>query len=447
MALGTLDISIIIIYFIILLLIGYFSSRKQKEEDFLIAERKLGTWRTMFTVNASKVGSILMTFVALVFLWGLAAVWFFIGIILGMLIFLPFAIRLRNLSKGRYYTLADYFKYNFGRKAAKFASVGGIILLFGYLVLNLIAGAKIFVFFTEWSFWVGAIIMIIIVLVYILLAGYRAVVKTDVIQYIAIFIIMALMAGLLFQGSLIPPSEWNIFTLKFMDLIGFLLAGTLSAFALPDLWQRVYSAKTNKELKRGWLLSIVVYAITVFLLSLVALTVKSRFPGVDPDFALIHAFANLLPAGLVGLAVILLFAAIMSSADTYIFTSASSAIQDFFKGNKKEIIKKMRKAIFIIAILATLIAILIQNLVIGSYIFVSFVIVIAVQVIATWIKKDINRPSLLFGFTFGYITLAICIISSFVGDGFKPIFVSYVLGGSILGLIFGKIFSSIRKKQ
>ena len=439
MALSGLDIFFIILYFLILIFIGYISSRKQSEEDFLIGERNLGALRTMFTVNASKMGSILMAFVALVFLWGFAAVWYFIGAFIGMLLFLIFAIRVRNLSQNKYYTLADYFRYNYGKKTAKLASIGGIILMFGFLVINLIAGTKIFVFFTNWPFWAGSIIMALIVLTYLLLAGYRAVVKTDVLQYIAMFTIMVLMAILLFDGSLIPSSEWNILNINPFEAFGFLFGGILSSFGIPDLWQRVYSAKSNKELKKGWLLSVFIYAIMVVLLSLVALTVKVKFPSIVPDFALIHAFDNLLPAGLVGLAVVLLFAAIMSSADTYIFAGASSIVQDFSNKNKKETIKLIRKTIFLFVTLATLVSILIQDLIIGSYIFVAFAIVIAIQAIATWFNKNVKPISLNLGFSLGYLGLGIGIINGFF-NGFSPSMIAYVLIGSILGLIIGQIF-------
>ena len=92
--LSTLDFVLIGAYFVVLLIIGYFSSRRQKDEDYLIAERKLGAWSTMATVNASKTGAILMAFVALVYLWGFSAIWYFIGMVLGFLVFIPFAIKL-----------------------------------------------------------------------------------------------------------------------------------------------------------------------------------------------------------------------------------------------------------------------------------------------------------------------------------------------------------------
>ncbi len=54
----------------------------------------------------------------------------------------------------------------------------------------------------------------------------------------------------------------------------------------------------------------------------------------DPDLALIHGFQNLLPQGIIGLATALLFSPIMSSLDTYIYTGASSIVQDFLKLKK-----------------------------------------------------------------------------------------------------------------
>ena len=68
------DLLLILAYFAILVTIGYLSSRRQSDEDFLIAERKLGAWSTMATVNASKTGSIIMIFVAMVYLWGFSAI-------------------------------------------------------------------------------------------------------------------------------------------------------------------------------------------------------------------------------------------------------------------------------------------------------------------------------------------------------------------------------------
>src|SRR3989344_4245785 len=159
MALGNIDLMFIFLYFALLIFIGYYSSRKQKEEDYLIANRNLGTWKTMMTVNASKTGSILMTFVALVYLWGCSAIWYFIGVVFGALLFIPFAMKIKERVTDKHYTLPHYFKFAYGKKAGFFASLLSIILMFGLLVVNLIAGTKIFVFFTDWPFWICALLV------------------------------------------------------------------------------------------------------------------------------------------------------------------------------------------------------------------------------------------------------------------------------------------------
>ena len=443
--LTTLDFVFIFIYFGVLLLIGYWTSRRQNEEDYLIAERKLGTWSTMATMNASKSGSILMTFVALTYLWGFSAIWYFIGVIVGVFLFIPFALKLKEKEQGKYYTLADYFKHNYGKKSAYFASIISIFLMFGLAIINIIAGTKIFTFFTGWPFWVSAILMTFVILVYLLLGGFKAVAKTDILQYIAMIFIMGLLAFLLFNGSIIPSSDWNFFVSDIGTLIGFFIIGIMFPFASPDLWQRVYSSKGKRELKNGLIISVIIYAFMALLLALIALTVKAQFPTIDPDLALIHGFANLLPAGLVGLAVVLLFAAIMSSLDTYIFTGASACIQDFFNWDKKEIVRNIRKVIFGFTILGTLIAVFIQDLIIGSYTFVAFYSVLAIPVIATWIKSNIKQNSLIYGFILGALGTLLFLIFSLSKGEVTPTIVLAAIGSTTIGLFFGGLISLLRK--
>ncbi|MAG41303.1 MAG: hypothetical protein CL951_05265 [Erythrobacteraceae bacterium] len=393
----------------------------------------------MAAINASKTGSILMIFVALIFLWGFSAVWYFIGAIVGVLLFIPFSLRLKEKSTHEYYTLADYFKYNYGRRVAKIASSITIIGMVGFLVLNLIAGTKLFVFFTGWQFWICALIMLIIVLVYLLLAGYKAVVKTDVIQYAAIIFILIAMAFLMFKGSLIPVTEWNLFQADAKTIVGFFLVGILFPFASPDLWQRVYSSRGRKELKNGLLLSVVIYAVFAFLLALIALTVKVQFPNIDPDLALIYGFQQMLPSGILGLAVVLLFAAIMSSLDTYLFTGASSIVQDFFHADKKTLIKMIRMTIFGLSIIALVLSIAIQSLIIGSYLFIAFMVVLAIAVLATWIKKNVKATTLFFEFVIGLLGLLVYLVFSLFQGEVNPLIVIVTLIFSLLGLGIGSL--------
>ncbi|MBW3021966.1 sodium:solute symporter family protein [Candidatus Woesearchaeota archaeon] len=447
MPLATIDFILIIAYFAAMIVIGYIASRKESAEDYLIAERKLGVWSSMATINASKTGSIMMAFVALVYLWGFSALWYFIGMVAGVFLFIPFAAKLKRNSQQRFYTLADYFRHNYGKRAGTLASLITIVLMFGLLVLNLIAGSKIFVFFTSWPFWICAIISVAIVLIYIMLGGFKAVVRTDFIQYLAMIFILIALTLTMFNGSLIPASEWNFFNATVPTMVGFFIVGMLYPFGTADMWRRVYSAKDANTVKKSIALSGVVYAFVGFLLALVALTVKTKFPTVDPDLALIHGFGNLLPAGLVGLAVVLLFAAIMSSIDTYIFTCSSAIVQDFTYLTKKSTVKRIKQVMLIVSIIALLIAILVHNLVIGSFIFVSFLVIIGVAAITTWIRKEIKQMALVWGFVVGLIGLVAFIIQMMLAGEITTMVVIAALGSSILGLIIGGVISFFKSNS
>jgi len=445
--LSNLDYALISLYFLVLIIIGYVSSRKQKDEDFLIAERKLGVWSTMATVNASKTGSILMIFVALVYVWGFSALWYFIGMIVGMAVFIPFSLRLKEKSN-RYYTLAHYFRYNYGKTPAVFASVITIFIMVGFLVMNLIAGTKIFAFFTGWSFWICSIIMILVVIIYLWMGGFKAVVKTDFIQYISMVFIIIILSIALFNGSLVSGIDWNFFNASIGTMTGFFIVGLLFPFAMPDMWQRVYSARNKDTLKKGLILSILVYALFAFLLALVAVIIKARFPGIDPDIALIYGFEQLLPSGLLGLAVVLLFGAVMSSIDTYIFTAASVIVQDFYKLNKKNTVRKIRQIILILAFIGTLLSIVIQDLIISAYIFVSVIIVLAIPVISTWIRNKIQPLTLTFGFLFGITSVAILLfLYTFFLGSIQPVIAVIALIITVIGLLVGGFVGHVQKSS
>lgn len=258
-------------------------------------------------------------------------------------------------------------------------------------------------------------------------------------------IIIAILALLLFNGSLVPASEWDFFSAGIITILGFFIVGFFLPFASPDLWQRVYSAKGKREVKLGLLWSIVPYAIVAFLLALIALTVKVKFPSVEPDLALIHGFANLLPPGLVGLSVVLLFGAIMSSLDTYLYTAASAIIQDFSKSDSEKTVRNIKKTIFILSILAVIIAILIQSLIVGTFIFVALVMVLSVTVILTWIKKNVKERTLVFGFVIGlFVSIGFMVFSALRGS-LQPTVIIVSLIAGVLGLIIGGLVSLVKR--
>ncbi len=439
--LSTLDFIVIAVYFCIVIFFGYLASKRQTKESYLIADRKLGIWSSVATINASKTGTILVLFTAFVYIFGFSAIWYFIGASLGYLVFISFALKLKRESKKRYYTLADYFYYNYGKIPAFFATLVNIIVMGGFLVTNLIVGAKIFSIFTGWNFLLSALIISAIILIYLLLGGFKAVVYTDIIQYIGIMVIIALLAIVLIQGIPVQSLDWNFFSAGTTTILGFLILGLLIPFASPDLWQRVYSAKDSKTVKKSIFYSVIVYFLLCLALSIIALVVRSLLPQLDPDTALIYGFSNLLSPGLAGLAIVLLFAAIMSSIDTYAFTASSAVIQGFFrKLNKRATVKSIRIILTLLLIISTIVVITLQNMVLSTYIFTGFIIVLAIPTLATWIRKKIKPLTLVISFIINFIGIIYLLITSPV---IEPALVSTMIVISISSLIIGGVISTI----
>jgi Na+/proline symporter len=180
------------------------------------------------------------------------------------------------------------------------------------------------------------------------------------------------------------------------------------------------------------------------MLAIIALAVKALLPQLDPDTALIYGFGELLGPGFAGLAIVLLFAAIMSSIDTYAFTTSSSIIQGFFrKLNKTVTVKAIKIVLTMLLILSTILVIVLENMVLSTYIFTGFIIVLAIPTLLTWIRKKVNPLTLIISFVVSFIGIFYLLFTAPVLD---PSLVSNMLIISIAGTLFGGLVSMVVKK-
>ena len=90
--------------------------------------------------------------------------------------------------------------------------------------------------------------------------------------------------------------------------------------ASPELWQRVYAIKDKKHFRRSIIMSSLFYIIVGFILLLIGLVIRADIPDIAPDTSLIVGFSRLLPVGLAGLSVVIIYSSVSSSADTQVPT-------------------------------------------------------------------------------------------------------------------------------
>src|SRR3990167_8345944 len=363
-----LSITFFLLYVLIVLVIGIISSRKESEEDFMIAERKVEGIQVTATMSAGFFdGAILSIYIAYIYLYGFSAIWIFVGISLGFLLVRKYAQRIKQKAdKLKVYSMSEYFYRILGKRNGLMFSFFLVLQFFLLLIVNLVISGNVLGAIFPIPYFLAVIIGGLIVLTYLLLAGFKAVIRTDFFQLIIMFI-MTLTVGIFLLGKThIPISEFNLGTLGAGNIIGFLILAGFGIMVAPDLWQRIFATKDEKNLKRGLNYSVIILLVLGVVISVVGLATKQFFPNIVPEDALVTGFSHLLPFGLKELGMVLLYAVALSSSDTVTFVVSSIFTRDLKNYSAKytdESMKKLTRFFMVVFILlGALVAIFYQNI-------------------------------------------------------------------------------------
>lgn len=351
-------------YILFLLAISFFISKKQTDEDFLISGRNRGGWQILASKFAGAIGAgYFITYTGFAYEYGLGVFTMLIGIIAGYFIFAYWAApKVHNRSKEeKFYTMGDFvFSKTKSAATKSLTNIISNLILFFWLLVGIIGGAKIISDFGLLSYQMAVLLTVLVVLAYILMAGFKAVIITDVIQSIIIVGLMILITwSIIGSGSVTqlfsaPTGQINIGVAA-----GFFLFGLLAIFSYSNMYQLCYAAKTKRKLKHGMGLSVIPIIFVAFLLLLIGLFMATNSPGIDSGLVFTEALKNFLPLSLLPLGVVLFFAGIMSSADTNIYAISSHHSIPKHGGS----LWKIRKASIGLIIITTTIALIFSDIV------------------------------------------------------------------------------------
>ena len=430
------DIIFIFMYFLVIGLVGYFSSKNETSEDFFIAERNLNTFNSVCSITSTKINAEhLLTIVSAVYLFGISTIWIVIGVIFGYTLFLQFAIGLKKEGDlNNYYTMGDYFKHRYGTITSKIVSIIIVTYLFCNVSIQFIAGSKIIESLTSLPFCMGVLLCSVVISFYLFLGGFKVVIKTDIVQFVSMFLLLFVLGVFLYSNFEFVPSQWEIFAVGPKLIIVFFLIGFILPFATPALWQRIFAVKDVKTVKKSLILVTIVYTFFCMLLIFLAFIIKIKLPGIDPDTALIAGFQNLLPTGFLGIGIVTLFAAIMSSADSYIFVASEMLLYNIL--GLKRSVRSLKIGIIFISTLTTISALFFMSLLNVMYILLGLACVVSSAVIASWIWKYISSIVVISGMLIGVIGIFLFIILA----GMENMRILPIIGlfGGISGMIIGK---------
>ncbi len=333
---------IVVIVLAIYLIVGIFPFSKSNRENYLISGRKLKGFSNGFSIAASKIGGgLLVTYSTLFFAFGWSAFFYFIGIIIGYIFFYIFAFKLVGESKtNNYYTVADYFTARFGKKVGLLVGLLTTLSVLGWIFTNLIAGGILLSNLTHLSSLFTTITLALVIGFYLYIGGFDSVVKTDIIQYIALIIITVVFSLVLVTGDF-KTQEVITTTIPIGQIISFILLGILFPMGSGELWQRIYASDSKKEFKKSLVIASISYVFLGVVLSIICFKVLSissdSLPNQD-ELKLALGVENIVKDIHPLLPFVWLIAylsAIISSADTFVYTTASSIVQDLFQKSGK----------------------------------------------------------------------------------------------------------------
>lgn len=399
MMLTNADWLLISLYFLLVVLIGLLAKRKQTTGEFLIADRKVGIFQTSASIVAVMGGMVLVSQAALAYELGFSTIWFWIGFSLGT-IFLGLAAKKIKVvaDKLKFLTIGDYIFTKFDYKTGILAAVVLFLSFFALLIGQFIAGASLFAPLLNIPYSSAVLILGIVTLFYLILGGFKAVIKTDFLQFLIMFFIFIFLIFTINFGKY-SPEQLNLGAIGVPSIIIFLIMGTFVMFGSADIWQRIFAAKSVRTAKNAAYLSALMFFILGTILTFVGVAAKNNFPNVDSSQALYYGLFNLVPAPLLVLSVLVILAAIMSTIDTELFVLSSSIAKDFYHRKKEKSEEQMAKIIknslIVLAAISMVVAIFFSQVVTLLFAIVSLLLAVSPVIICSLFWKIKNNAAFL----------------------------------------------------
>ena len=379
-----ITIGMIIIYVAIMMGIGVYTSKQAKSvNDFVLGGRNVGSWLTAFAYGTSYFSAVVFIGYAGQFGWsyGVSAAWVGVGnALLGSAlawVVLGKRTRIMTQSLGAK-TMPEYFELRWHSKGLKIAAA---IIVFVFLIpytASVYNGLSrlfnmAFQIESEGAYKIIIVVMAVLTAIYVILGGYAATAINDFIQGIVMLLGIAAVVycAIHYQGGLsnalaeLGKIEVNgktntlnsIFGPDPLNLFGVVILTSLGTWGLPQMVHKFYAIKSEKEIGKGAVIS-TFFALIVAGGSYLLGGFDRLFctlDGSDSGKAAIATLSNgkpeydamipatlqaALPDLLIGLVVVLVLSASMSTLSSLVLTSSSTLTIDLIRPKMKKTSEK-----------------------------------------------------------------------------------------------------------
>jgi SSS family solute:Na+ symporter len=382
-----LKILMLVAFFAVMVGVGFYCRRHTTDVNgFVLGGRSVGPWLTAFAYGTSYFSAVVFVGYAGQFGWkyGIASTWIGIGnaVIGSLLAWAILGRRTRIMTQHLdSATMPQFFGQRYNSTPLK---IGASVIVFIFLIpytASLYNGlSRLFGMAFNIDYTVCIVLMSVLTAVYVIAGGYMATAINDFIQgIIMLFGIVTIIAAVLaskggFMAALdglaqvtdetasTTPGVFNsFFGPDPLNLLFVVILTSLGTWGLPQMVQKFYAIKSESDIKKGMVIStffaIVVSGGCYFLGGFGRLfSDQIDIAANGYDSVIPTMLSNLSPL-LLGLVVILVLSASMSTLSSLVIASASTLTIDFLKDNFIKNMNEKKQVLLIRALVVVFIAI------------------------------------------------------------------------------------------
>ncbi len=443
-----------IIYMAAVIVIGIVFARtaNKSSENYFLGGRSLGPWVTAMSAEASDMsGWLLMGLPGVAYWCGLAdAAWTAIGLAFGTYLnWLIVSKRLRRYSiRVDAITLPEYFSNRFREKKKVILTISALFILIFFTVYAascFVTCGKLFSTLFGFNYISMMLVGAAFVLIYTLLGGFLAESASDFMQAVVMIIALTVIViistvragglGVVLENARAIPGFLEFFGLanpvvgadgvqviengvpvfgeaKPYGLLSVasMLAWGLGYFGMPQVLLRFMAIRREDELKRSRRIAMIWVVISLAVAVFIGIVGRQLFPvahlvSADAEKIFITLATSSLPAILAGFVMAGILAATISSSDSYLLIAASALSKNIYQGvikkkaSDKEVMTVSRITLFVIALIAMVIALDENSAIfkIVSFAWAGFGATFGPTMLFSLFWKRINRPGAIAG--------------------------------------------------
>ena len=368
-------ILMLVVFFAVMICVGIYCQKNATDVNgFVLGGRSVGPWLTAFAYGTSYFSAVIFVGYAGQFGWrfGIASTWIGLGnaFIGSLLAWVILGRRTRLMSQHlQSATMPEFFGKRYNSNALKIvASIIVFIFLIPYTASLYNGLSNLFnMAFPDIPYSAIVILMAVLTGIYVIAGGYMATAINDFIQGIIMLVgIVAIIAAVLngqggFENALaklaeIPGESSGVYNSFFgpepLNLLFVVILTSLGTWGLPQMVQKFYAIKSEKDITKGTIISTafaVIVAGGCYFLGGFGRLFTDKLPADGYD-GIIPLMLENLPEILVGIVIVLVLSASMSTLSSLVLASSSTLTLDMIKDH---MIKNMseKKQVFIMRVL------------------------------------------------------------------------------------------------